>query len=264
MSHVPHTLLNRYATADPGLEPDGVWAVEAHLERCGGCRARLGTQTSPDDAAFLSMVRGQVAEAIEVSPRMPRRRRLGASLWSAPLLPRVGMTVLVVLAALVLDLADSLGAQRFPPLVLLLAPVAPLLGVAAAWTGRLDPAHELVAASPRAGLYLVLRRALAVLAAVIPILAVAGWAVGASPARWLLPSLVFTIGALALGSVIGVHRAAAGLASFWAAAVITPSLLWARLPVVLEPVGQPVWIGLLMVVGVLLILRRNAFAGLGG
>ena len=194
---------------------------------------------------------------------MPHRRSLAGLLWSVPLLPRIGMTVVVVLVALGLDLADSV-AQRFPSLVLLLAPVAPLLGVAAAWTGRLDPAHELVAASPRAGLYLVLRRALAVLAAVIPILAVAGWAVGASPARWLLPSLVFTIGALALGSVIGVHRAAAGLASFWAAAVITPSLLWARLPVVLEPVGQPVWIGLLMVVGVLLILRRNAFAGLGG
>ena len=264
MSHVPHTLLNRYATADPGLEPDGVWAVEAHLERCGGCRARLGTQTSPDDAAFLSMVRGQVAEAIEVSPRMPRRRRLGASLWSAPLLPRVGMTVLVVLAALVLDLADSLGAQRFPPLVLLLAPVAPLLGVAGAWTRGLDPAYELVVASPRAGLYLVLRRTLTVLAVVIPILAVAGWAVGTSPARWLLPCLAFTVGALALGSVVGVHRAAAGLAAVWTAGVVAPSLIWARPPIALEPASQPAWIGVFIVVAVLLVLRRNAFAGLRG
>ncbi|HZM78808.1 MAG TPA: hypothetical protein VFC19_24025 [Candidatus Limnocylindrales bacterium] len=264
MTHVSDTVLSRYAALDPGLEPDGVWAIEAHLERCGGCRARLRTMSSPEDSAFLAGVRHQVAAAIAVSPRMPRRARLGVSLWSRPLLPRVGMTVLVVLVALGLDVADSAAAQRFPSLVLLLAPVAPLLGVAAAWTRGLDPAHELVVASPRAGLYLVLRRTLTVLAVVIPVLAAAGWAAGTSPARWLLPSLAFTLGALALGSVVGVHRAAVGLAAIWAAAVVAPSLVSARLPLALEPASRPAWIGLSIVVAVLLVLRRNAFVGLKG
>ena len=124
--------------------------------------------------------------------------------------------------------------------MLLVAPVAPLLGVAAVWSAGLDPAHELVVASPRAGLYLVLRRTLAVLVVVIPALTVAGWLAGASPARWLLPCLAFTAGALALGELIGLRRAAAALALAWTAGVITPSVLTARTPVVLEPASLPV------------------------
>ena len=114
----------------------------------------------------------------------------------------------------------------------------------------MDPAHELVVASPRAGLYLVLRRTLAVLVVVIPALAVAGWLAGASPARWLLPCLAFTAGALALGELIGLRRAAAVLALAWTAGVIAPSVLTDRSPLVLEPASLPYWVGLIVVVAV--------------
>ena len=170
------------------------------------------------------------------------------------------MTVLVVLAAVGLDLAD--GAGRYPSLVLLLAPVAPLLGVAAAWSRGLDPAHELVTAGPRAGLDLVLRRTVAVLAVVIPALAVAGWLVGASPARWLLPCLAFTVGALALGEVVGLHRAASGLALAWAVVVVGPSLLLAWPPVLLAPASLPGWAAATAVAAVVLVVRRHAYTGL--
>jgi hypothetical protein len=146
--------------------------------------------------------------------------------------------------------------------VLLLAPVAPLLGVAAAWSRGLDPAHELVTASPRAGLYLVLRRTLAVLVVVIPALAGAGWLVGTSPARWLLPCLAFTAGALALGEVVGLHRAASGLALAWTAVVVAPSLVTARTPVLLEPASLPAWAALTALVAVVAVLRRDAYTGL--
>ena len=112
--------------------------------------------------------------------------------------------------------------------MLLVAPVAPLLGGGRGLVGRLDPAHELVVASPRAGLSMVLRRTLAVLVVVIPALTVAGWLAGASPARWLLPCLAFTAGALALGELIGLRWAAGVLALAWTAGVITPSVLAAR------------------------------------
>ncbi len=170
------------------------------------------------------------------------------------------MTLLVVAAALVLDLVD--GSGLFPSVVLLVAPVAPLLGVAAVWSVGLDPAHELVMASPRAGLYMVLRRSLAVLVVVIPALTVAGWLTGASPARWLLPCLAFTAGALALGEVIGLRLAAAALALAWTAGVITPSVLAARTSVLLEPASLPYWAGLIAVMAVALVLRRNAYTGL--
>ena len=173
---------------------------------------------------------------------------------------RLAMTMLVLAAAIGLDLAVSSGLP--PSVVLLVAPVAPLLGVAAVWSAGLDPVHELVVASPRAGLHLVLRRTLAVLGVVIPALAVAGWMTGASPARWLLPCLAFTAGALALGEVIGLRRAAAVLAGAWTVGVITPSVLTARAPAVLEPASLPYWAALTAVIAVALALRRDAYKGL--
>lgn len=261
--HVPERMLDRYAARDTGIAADVLWAVEAHLESCPACRARLGDAAgrSPDTVALLERVRvGLDAELAGAAPVPVRRRR---ALWVAPaLLPRLVMTVLVVLVAVGLDVAGQLTAAGFPSLVLLVAPVAPLLGVAAAWSRGLDPAHELVVASARAGLALVLRRTLAVLVVVIPLLVAAGWLVGASPARWLLPCLAFTGGALALGEVIGLHRAASGLVLVWVAAVVAPSLFTTRLPVVLEPVSLPGWAGVTAVFAIVLVLRRNAYTEL--
>jgi hypothetical protein len=169
------------------------------------------------------------------------------------------MTVLVVGAAVALDVADGAAGGRFPSLVLLVAPVAPLVAVASAWSRRLDPAYEVVAASPRAGLDLVLRRTLAVLAVVIPVLAAAGAVVGVSPARWLLPCLAFTAGALALGEVVGLHQATRGLAAVWIVAVAGPSLVADRVPVVLDPASRPVWLAALIGTAALLALRRHIY-----
>jgi hypothetical protein len=91
---------------------------------------------------------------------------------------------------------------------------------------------------------------------------VAGWLVGASPARWLLPCLAFTAGALALGELIGLRRAAAALALMWTAGVITPSVLDARTPMLLEPASVPYWAGLIAVITIALFLRRDAYTGL--
>jgi hypothetical protein len=168
--------------------------------------------------------------------------------------------MLVIAAAVGLDLV---GGTHLPTsLVLLVAPVAPLLGVAAVWSSGLDPAHELVVASPRAGLAMVLRRTLAVLVVVIPALTVAGWVGGASPARWLLPCLAFTSGALALGELIGLRWAAGALSLAWTAGVIAPSVFADRTPLVLEPASLPVWAGLIVVVTIALVLRRDAYKGL--
>jgi hypothetical protein len=267
--HISASELDRYATGGASIGADTLWAVEAHLEWCAPCRQRLGetvARRSPEAMSLVALVHTNLATAVARSPRMPARRlpwwlprRVGR--WAPPgLWPRLVMTLLVLAAALCLDLAD--GSGLLPPLVLLVAPVAPLLGVAAAWSVGVDPAHELVVASPRAGLYLVLRRSLAVLIVVIPALTVAGWLTGASPARWLLPCLAFTAGALALGELIGLRLAAAALALAWTAGVITPSVLAARTPMLLEPVGLPYWAGLIAVIAVTLMLRRNAYTGL--
>ena len=264
-NHVTTAALERYATGGAGIGADALWAVEDHLESCAPCRERLGdavARHSPETVSLLALVQANLASEVARSPRMHSRRLpRRISRWAPPgLWQRLAMTLLVLAAALGLDLAAS--SQAFPSLVLLVAPVAPLLGVAAVWSVGLDPAHELVVASPRAGLNMVLRRTLAVLIVVIPALTVAGWLAGESPARWLLPCLAFTAGALAFGELIGLRWAAAALALLWTAGVITPSVLAARTPVLLEPASLPYWAGLIAVIAVALVLRRDAYTGL--
>jgi hypothetical protein len=252
-SHASHELLRRYADGDPTLAADMVWAVEVHLESCADCRARLATEAT----AVVPLV-DQVWAAIvpEPAPARVSRARWFAT-WASPaMVPWLAMTFLVMVVALV---ADRVISGTYPSVALLLAPVAPVAGVAAAWARGLDPAHELVAATPRAGLYLVLRRTVAVLAVVIPLMAAATWT---SPLRWLLPCLAFAVATLALGGFVGVRRAAVGLVTGWAAFVVGPSLVTARLPAVLEPAALGAWAAVLVVCLVVVRLRATVYTRL--
>jgi hypothetical protein len=89
-------------------------------------------------------------------------------------MPRLAVTVGALLGVLGLDPMSP----RYPSLVLLVSPIAPLFGVAAAWSRRNDPAWEILAATPHAGLGLLLRRTLAVLVLLTPVLVLVGWAAG--------------------------------------------------------------------------------------
>jgi hypothetical protein len=265
-SHPSEPALERYVASAGAAGPqEAAWAVESHLESCAECRgvlAEVVEHTSPSLTSLLRRVELRLPAAIApVVPTPARGHRLRwIRSWSAPaVLPRILMTVLVVAAAVALDLADGAAGGHFPSLVLLVAPVAPLAAVASAWSRRLDPAYEVVASSPRAGLDLVLRRTLAVLAVVIPALAVAGAVVGVSPARWLLPCLAFTAGALALGEVVGLQMATRGLAAVWIVAVVGPSLWADRIPVVLDAAGRPVWLAIFIGTAALLAIRRHTY-----
>jgi hypothetical protein len=251
--HASPQLLQQYTDDDPALAADTVWAIEVHLESCGGCRARLAAGASAV-APLVEQVWAGIDPDTEPAP-MPRARWL--TTWATPaMVPWLAMTVLVAVLAL---LIDRLVAGSYPSIALLLAPVAPVAGVAAAWGRGLDPAHELVAATPRAGLYLVLRRTVAVLVVVIPLLAVATWT---SPVRWLLPCLAFAVATLAIGGFVGVRRAATGLVTAWTALVVGPSLLTARAPAVLEPAALGVWAGVLVAGAIVLRLRATVYTRL--
>jgi hypothetical protein len=271
--HIAADVLGRYVasgTQSTSIDADaGWWVVEVHLERCGPCRDRIRAIVESGESRLstqLRRIRSDLMAQAAANPAPRVVRWLGGirrwtRWWVAPaLLPRLGMTALVVAAALALDTADEAG--RFPPLLLLLAPVLPLLGVAAAWSHGLDPAYELVVGSPRAGLDLVLRRAVVALAAAIGLLTAAGWLVGYSPARWLLPCLAFTVSALALGGFVGLNRAAGILAAAWGVLVVGPSLVVARLPVVLAADAWPAWAVATGLVAIVMVVRRRAFVGL--
>jgi hypothetical protein len=274
VAHASMRIIDGYARGDMDIAADEVWALEAHLETCPVCRDRLSAAVAaraPAAAALVDTVWSGLGPHLAAAATMPRRRRWSApsARWLTPtLMPWLAMVVSVTLLALLLDLADtgSGSGSGEVSLVLLLAPVLPVLGVAASWSRGLDPAYELTASAPRAGLYLVLRRTASVLAVVVPALLVGGYVTGTTgvtAVQWLLPCLAFTSTALALGGVIGVTRAAVALVAVWAAVVVAPTVAARRTTFALQPDGLPVW-GLVLALGIgVLIARRGAYSVLG-
>ncbi|MFE3263398.1 zf-HC2 domain-containing protein [Streptomyces sp. NPDC059215] len=265
--HASMRMIEGYARGGPHLAADEVWAVEAHLEACPVCRDRLSDAVRthvPAVASLVDTVWSGLEPRLATTAPMPRGRRRAArsARWMTPtMVPWLAMVVCVTLLALLLDLV-RVGIGQVS-LVLLFAPVLPVLGVAASWSRGLDPAYELTASVPRAGLHLVLRRTASVLGVVVPALAVGGWVTGVMVAQWLLPCLAFTAATLALGGVVGVTRAAVVLAAVWAAVVVVPTLATSRTAVTLRTAGLPAW-GLILALGIgVVIARRGAYSVLG-
>ncbi len=274
VEHASTRIIDCYARGLDGtdLTADEVWAVEAHLEACRVCRERLAVAVAvqaPGVAALVGSVWAGLEPRLGAPVSRRRYRSVWLSSWLAPaMVPWLGMVVSVALLALLLDLVGGgygFGSGRVS-LVLLLAPVLPVLGVAASWSQGLDPAYELTASVPRAGLQLVLRRTASVLAVVVPALLVGGWATGVpgvTAAQWLLPCLAFTSTTLALGGVVGVTRAAVAVVVVWAGVVVTPTVVASRATFALQTGGLAVW-GLVLTLGIgVVIARRGAYSVLG-
>ncbi|MFF8035610.1 MULTISPECIES: zf-HC2 domain-containing protein [unclassified Streptomyces] len=265
--HASMRIIDGYARGGTDIPADEVWALEAHLETCRVCRDRLSAAVAaqaPGVAALVDTVWSGLGPRLTATAPMPRRRRRPPRLsgWLTPtMVPWLAMVVSVTLLALLLDLLGTGSGEV--SLVQLLAPVLPVLGVAASWSRGLDPAYELTASTPRAGLHLVLRRTTSVLVVVVPVLLVGGWATGVTAAQWLLPCLALTSAALALGGVVGVTRAAVSLVAVWAGVVVAPSLAASRMTFVLQTGALPVW-GLILALGTgAVIARRGAYSAPG-
>ncbi|MFE6492188.1 zf-HC2 domain-containing protein [Streptomyces sp. NPDC057747] len=299
--HVSEELAGRYAA---GSVPEtDAWSVEKHVEACGGCAARLSSavRARPEAGAALDAVRAGVLAAVvaegvseeEVSaegasPREPargvRRRSPGAAtragrlLWAAgPALRGPWLLALVLVAVGAVALAYGAGAgagEAVRPLLLVVAPVLPLAGVALSYGRHADPMHEITAATPSGGVRLLLTRTAAVLAVSIPALTLAGAALPASAGRpgaaaWLLPGLAMTLAALALGSYVGCRTSATSVAVAWAAAVVLPAFAASPPASVAAaasaaryfagPAAQAGWAAGALVCAALLAVRRRSF-----
>jgi hypothetical protein len=265
MNHASDRLIAGYSAGDD-LPGDQLWGLEAHLESCAQCRARLAALTPMQPVVDLVWSRLAVDIELPSAPAHPRPqpqpRRRWLSTWVTPVMvPWLAMIVLLTLLAVVFDqvwhtVFETTAVQLF-------APVLPVLGVAASWARGLDPAYEVVVSTPRAGLYLIARRTVAVLLVVLPLLGVAGWLTGTGVALWLLPSLAYTTGTLALGGLIGVTRAACALVAVWVALVVLPSVVAHQQTFALSTGALPVWAGIFALTTVVVALHKGAFTRLG-
>lgn len=217
------------AFVDGTVDPVSGASVETHLMTCAECRADVARLSSDD---LLETVWMQVREEIErptpgVAERLLLRcgvseetaRLLAAvpALRGAWLLGVVGATVFAVLGN---EISQLVGTAAF----LVIAPLAPLVGVSVSFGGDADPTSELVLTTPYSTLRLLLLRTSGVVASAVPVAIVVGLALpGPSwlAVAWLTPAAALVSVALALGPHLGHTPAAAVVGATWTLAVAT-------------------------------------------
>jgi hypothetical protein len=252
--HVGENLAARYA--DGLLSETDDWSVEKHLESCGACATRVsrvvragaaGAELAEIRAAVLRDIREAAPARIKAPPGIkgtapPHRLRCGRLLWAAgPALRGPWALALLLVAAGAVGLGKAGGYEGARPLLLALAPVLPVAGIALSYGRHADPAYELAATSPSGGLRLLLTRAAAVLAVCVPLLTVAGLLLpgtmsaghgGPVPyevrvpgaAAWLLPGLALTLASLALATFLGCRTATLLVGGGWLLALAVPTV----------------------------------------
>jgi hypothetical protein len=226
--HVPPEDLRACAAGE--LAPPRLWSAETHLAGCARCRTELGAYADPAelaagwarlDAELDAPCAGRV-ETLLVRAGVPdHTARL---LVATPVLRRSWLVAVVV----TLLLGVVVGRTATPLLLLAVAPMLPLAGVAIAFGPRLNPMHEVAVVAPLHTFRLLMVRAITVLATTLPPAAAASLAMpefGAVTVGWLLPALALTSFGLALMPRLGPVAAPALVGGGWLAALLAGRLL---------------------------------------
>ncbi|GAA1973241.1 hypothetical protein GCM10009798_38080 [Nocardioides panacihumi] len=259
--HVDATALAAYA--EGRCTPVAGASVEAHLMRCRSCTAGLRglMPEEPVERAWRA-VRAHVEE-----PRAGAIERLlrlvGVSAESARLLGAVpafqgawvlGLFSITVFAGVAAVFAGDLGMSLF----LIVAPLAPVAGVAASFGGDADPAHELEVATPYSSLRLLLLRTAGVLATSVPVAMLLGLGLP-GPAwlavAWLTPALTGIAITLALSPYVGTTTTAAVIGAAWSLGVLMADRA-GEPETVVEPAMQLVLAALAVIALVHLVLNH--------
>lgn len=223
--HVGEELLLRYAAGSLDLGVQS--AIETHVTACAECRAAC-TTLAPEPA--LDRVwRGVVGATGEPRLSVPLRllTRMGLHGSDAVILRASSNLhrplVFSLAGAFVFGLVASLlPSHRQVLLFLLVAPLLPVLFVAAAYDAT-DPMRELAATTSFNKLRIALLRSAAALGLALPIALALGLAlpgVGTGAFLWLLPSLLLTVVALNLLTWFSAPITAGAVAGGWLCVVV--------------------------------------------
>ena len=266
--HLDEATLRAYVDGYP-LPVIGA-SVEAHLVDCPDCRVRLGElmpHARVDEAwtairAHIEAPRRSGAEKlmhlVGMSTEVARFLVAVPAFRGAWLLGLLAVTLFAGLAAL---FAGEHGLALF----LIVAPLAPVAGVAASFGGDADPCHELVTATPYPAVRLLLLRTTGVLITSLPITLLVGLALP-GPAwlgvAWLSPAAAGVSLTLLLSPVIGSTVTSATLGACWSAGVVSAS--WVGDPsTVADPAVQLVSAALTLAAVAAILLRQPSFEHLG-
>jgi hypothetical protein len=215
------------------MSPAMAASLEAHLLACAACRQLVDESADSARAdAMWSAIADRIDEPRHSLPervlvQLGLRDHVARLLVFTPAFRVAWFGALVLVSSLAIVAANDqtfLGGDRGSFAFLVLAPLVPVLGVAAAFMPQGDPAHELTAAAPFSSFELLLIRSAAVLVASAVVTGLASLALPAHgvAAAWLLPSLGLTMTTLAFARWMPISVAAGALSGLWlGAAVLT-------------------------------------------
>lgn len=226
--HAPPDALERYATGD--IDAVTACSIDAHLEHCAACREALAATADP--LLLEAMWEGVIERVDQGHPAVVERvlRRIGLDEGTARLVaatPALRLAWMAAVAVIVGIVVLACGQADSDAPFLVLAPLLPLIGVAAAFAAA-DPAGEIGMATPLFGLGLVLRRSEVVLVTSFGILLVGALALPGFETRdagWVLPALAMSFSTIALAGRFPVVPTATVLGGGWIAAVTGLSFL---------------------------------------
>jgi hypothetical protein len=223
--HADPALMETYALGV--LDQAHASSIEAHLLGCERCRGAIAHQVG---RSRLEGLWAGIEERLEPErPGVVERFLVwfGVPDHVARLLAATPSLRLSWFAALAVALGFATGAARSGRfgvlLFLLVAPLIPLAGVAAAYGPGVDPTYEVGLAAPMRSFRLLMIRAIAVLVTSTALVAIAATALPNLDwiaAAWLVPSLGLTTANLALSSYWSSHRVTAVLVLGWAIVVV--------------------------------------------
>jgi class 3 adenylate cyclase len=150
--------------------------------------------------------------------------------------------------------------SRDPLLFLVVAPLLPLGGVAAAFGPGVDPTYEVGMACPVRSSHLLLIRATAVLATTSVLAGIASLTLPRldwTAAAWVLPSLGLTIASLALATVMRPLTAAGTVAFLWVAGSIVSQRVATVPDAAFRGPGQIAFFAVIVVAAPLFARRRE-------
>ena len=266
--HLDETTLRAYVDGHP-LSVVGA-SVEAHLLECPACREHLGELMphAPVDRAWGAIRAHVEAPRPSVAERV--LRRLGVSVESARLLVAVpafrgawllGLFTVTLFVSVAAVFAGEFGLTVF----LVVAPLAPVAGVAAAFGGDADPCHELATVAPYPATRMLMLRTVGVLATSLPVTLLASLALP-GPAwigvAWLAPAAAGVALTLLLSPLLGTTVPSVVLGACWSVGVVSAARLQDPLEVV-EPSMQLAFTVVALVAVVALVLRQPSFEHLG-